>query len=198
MTNVKLVGVILLIVGLITGFVIANSIASPKINDLNQQVTKLTGNVVAVENLQNQLIDIRAQLEKLNVNELYGLVKVGDSAKAYKIGDMNKMPPIIANDVIGDTPVIVSWCPLCGSLTAYKRTLSDGTVLTFKTDGARKIPGTEIENLHLKDAETGSVWAQGPGVAVEGPKKGSELESIAVQLFNEGVIDKMGVEVWSP
>lgn len=196
--DAKTLGVILLVAGLVVGSLGGAFSVSPKVNDLNNQINKLTTQVVATENLKNQLIEVQAQLEKLNVNELYGLVKIGDSTKAYKIGDMNKMPPLIANDVIGTTPVVVSWCPLCGSLTAYKRSLADGTVLTFQAAGARKIPGTDIENLHLKDEETGSLWAQGPGLAVEGFYEGQELESIPIQLFNEDVITKMGVDVWSP
>jgi hypothetical protein len=121
--DVKVLGAILLVAGLFVGFVGGKISATPQINELGDEVNKLTGQVVAIENLENQLTEVKAQLEKVNVNDLYGLVKVGGSAKAYKIGDMNGMPPTIANDVIGDTPVIVSWCPLCGSLTAYKRNL---------------------------------------------------------------------------
>ena len=146
--NAKTLGVVLLVIGLVVGFLGGKLSASPQVNGLNEQVNKLTGQVVATENLQNQLAETKAQLEQLNVNELYGLVKIGDKAKAYKIGDMNKMPPIIANDKIGETPVIVSWCPLCGTLTAYDRRVN-GRTLTFKVEGARNIPGTDIENLHL-------------------------------------------------
>lgn len=195
--DAKSLGIIMLIVGLVVGFLGGNFSASPHINELNDQVNKLTGQVVATENLRNQLLETKAQLEKLNVNELYGLVKVDGKAKAYKIGDMNKMPPLIANDIVGNTPIIVSWCPLCDTLTAYDRRV-DGKTLTFKAEEARKIPGTNIENLHFKDSETGSLWAQGPGIAVEGPKKGTELKSIAIQLFNKDRIDKMGVDVWKP
>lgn len=188
--NWKILGVVLLAIGLAVGF------AGGRVSSAGQ-VNALSAQTKSIENLQNQLAETKAQLEKLNVNELYGLVKVGDTAKAYRIGDMNKMPPIIANDKIGDTPVIVSWCPLCGTLTAYDRRV-DGKTLTFKVEGARKIPGTDIENLHFRDEQTNSVWAQGPGLAVEGSEKGTELKSIPIQLFNKDIITKMGVEIWKP
>lgn len=195
--NWKVLAVILLVGGLVAGFAGGKISASSEIGKLNNDLSQVTARATAAENLENQLAETKAQLEKLNVNDLYGLVKIGDNAKAYKIGDMNKMPPIIANDFVGDAPVIVSWCPLCGTLTAYDRRV-DGKTLTFSVEGARKIPGTEIENLHLRDSETNSVWAQGPGMAVEGPKKGIELKSYPVQLFNKDVITKMEAEIWQP
>ena len=195
--NLKVLAGILLVVGLVVGFAGGRVSNSGQVNELTGRVTDLSAQVKSAESLKNQLAETKAQLEKVNVNELYGLIKIGDKAKAYKIGDMNKMPPVIANDVIGNTPIIVSWCPLCGTLTAYNRNV-DGKVLTFDAADARIIPGTDIENLHFKDRETGTFWAQGPGIAVEGPKKGIELQSIPIQLFNKDRITKMGVEVWKP
>ena len=193
----KLIGIIALVFGLILGVAGGRISTSGERESLASQVSTLSIELKSAQNFQDQLIESKAQLEKLSVNELYGMIKIGDSMKAYKIGDMNKMPPLIANDMIGTTPVIVSWCPLCGTLTAYDRRVN-GKVLTFSVEGARKLPGTEIENLHLRDAQTNSVWAQGPGLAVEGSEEGTELKSIPVQLFNEDLIQKMGVEVWKP
>ena len=195
--NLKVIAGVLLVVGLVLGFAGGRVSTSGQLNELTGKVTSLSEQVKASEGLKNQLAENKAQLDKLNVNELYGLVKVDGKAKAYKIGDMNKMPPLIANDIVGNTPIIVSWCPLCDTLTAYDRRV-DGKTLTFKAEEARKIPGTDIENLHFRDLETNSVWAQGPGIAVEGTKKGTELKSIAIQLFNKDRIDKMGVDVWKP
>ena len=48
------------------------------------------------------------------------------------------------------------------------------------------------------DKSSGSVWAQGPGLAIEGAYEGQELEPIAIQLFNQDVITKMSVPIWSP
>jgi len=195
--NLKVLAGVLLVVGLIVGFAGGKVSTTGQVNELTGRVTDLSAQVKSAESLENQLAETKAQLEKLNVNELYGMIKIDGVAKAYKIGDLNKMPPAIANDKIGDAPVIVSWCPLCGTLTAYDRRV-DGKTLTFKVEGARKIPGTEIENLHFRDEQTNSVWAQGPGMAVEGQLKGTELKSIPIQLFNQDRINKMGVEVWKP
>ena len=195
--NLKILAGVLLVVGLIVGFVGGKASTTGQINELTGRVTDLSSQAKSAESLKNQLAETKAQLENLNVNDLYGLVKIGDKARAYKIGDLNKMPPLIANDNIGNAPVVVSWCPLCGTLTAYNRNV-DGKVLTFDAADARIIPGTDIENLHFKDRETGTFWAQGPGIAVEGPKKGTELQSIPIQLFNKDRITKMGVEVWKP
>ena len=73
---------------------------SGEINNLNGKVAQLSEQVKSAESLKNQLAETKAQLEKLNINELYGLIKIGDKTKAYKIGDMNKMPPVIAFYII--------------------------------------------------------------------------------------------------
>lgn len=195
--NLKVLAGVLLVVGLIAGFAGGKVSTTGQVNELTGRVTDLSAQVKSAESLKNQLAETKAQLEKLNVNELYAMVKVDGKAKAYKIGDLNKMPPLIANDVVGSTPVVVSWCPLCNTLTAYDRRV-DGKTLTFREDGARNIPGTEIENLHFRDLETNSAWAQGPGMAVEGQLKGTELKALPMQLFNRDRIDKMGVEIWKP
>lgn len=195
--NWKILAGVLLVVGLIAGFAGGKVSTTGQVNELTGRVTDLSAHVKSAESLKNQLAETKAQLEKLNVNELYGLVKIDGKAKAYKIGDLNKMPPTIANDFVGNTPVVVSWCPLCGTLTAYDRRV-DGKTLTFEEAGAKNIPGTDIENLHFKDKETGTLWAQGPGMAVEGSLKGTELKSYPLQLFNEDRINKMGVEIWKP
>lgn len=195
--NLKILAGVLLVVGLLVGLVGGKASTAGQINELTGRVSELSAQVQSAESLKNQLSETKAQLEKLNVNELYGLIKIDGKAKAYKIGDLNKMPPTIANDFVGNTPVVVSWCPLCGTLTAYDRKV-DGNTLTFEVAGARIIPGTDIENLHFRDIQTGTVWAQGPGMAVEGQLKGTELKSIPIQLFNEDRINKMGVEIWKP
>jgi hypothetical protein len=41
----------------------------------------------------------------------------------------------IVNDVVGDTPVALTFCPLCNSTIAFDRRLADGTVLDFGTTG---------------------------------------------------------------
>ncbi len=195
--NLKILAGILLIAGLVVGFIGGRASTSGEISQLTGRVTQLSEQAKITQSLENQLAEAKAQMEKLNVNDLYGVIKIDGKMKAYKIGDLNKVPPSLANDNIGDAPVIVSWCPLCGTLTAYDRRV-DGKPLTFKVEGARKIPGTEIENLHFRDEQTNSVWAQGPGMAVEGSQKGKELKSYPMQLFNKDVITKMGVEIWKP
>lgn len=154
--NWKILAVVLSVVGLVVGFVGGKLSTTGQVNELTGRVTDLSAQAKSAESLKNQLAETKAQLEKLNVNELYGMIKVNGKAKAYKIGDLNKMPPLLANDEVGDSSVIVSWCPLCGTLTAYDRRV-DGKILTFKVEGARKIPGTDIENLHFRNEQTNSV-----------------------------------------
>ncbi|MBI2542170.1 hypothetical protein HYV80_05665, partial [Candidatus Woesearchaeota archaeon] len=107
--NLKILAGVLLVVGLIVGFAGGKVSTTGQVNELTGRVTDLSTQVKSAESLKNQLAETKAQLEKLNVNDLYAMVKVDGKAKAYKVGDLNKMPPVIANDIIGNTPVVVSW-----------------------------------------------------------------------------------------
>ena len=59
-------------------------------------------------------------------------VSIGNESHTYPVKLMNYHEVI--NDVVGGVPVVVSYCPLCGTAITYKRTV-DGEVLTFRTSG---------------------------------------------------------------
>ncbi|MFC6962834.1 DUF3179 domain-containing protein [Halocatena marina] len=76
----------------------------------------------------------------------------------------------MVNDIISRTPVLVSYCPLCGSAVAYDRRI-DGQTLTFEFGG--KI----VENnLVMRDQETGSEWKRSSGECIRGELAGTNLE----------------------
>jgi hypothetical protein len=75
----------------------------------------------------------------------------------------------IVNDTIGDTPIAITFCPLCNTAIAFERTL-DGQVLDFGTTGRLR-----NSNLIMYDRQTESWWQQATGEAIVGEFTGRRL-----------------------
>jgi Protein of unknown function (DUF3179) len=88
-------------------------------------------------------------------------------AKAYPIRILNWHE--VVNDDVGHQPVLVSWCPLCGSGLVYDP-VSHGQRHTFGVSGL-----LYKRNLLLYDHETESLWSQLGGVGVTGDLAGTSL-----------------------
>ena len=80
----------------------------------------------------------------------------------------------IVNDWFEEEPVLITYCPLCGSGIAYKRTI-DGEPVEFGTSG--KLYNS---NLIMYDRKTDTYWTQIDGLAVIGELAGMELEAINI------------------
>ena len=75
----------------------------------------------------------------------------------------------LVNDIIEGVPILVSYCPLCGSGIVYSRQL-DGEILTFGNTGA-----LYESDLVMYDHRTGSYWFQVLGEAIAGDMTGQKL-----------------------
>ena len=80
----------------------------------------------------------------------------------------------IVNDFVEGDPILISYCPLCGSGIAYERTLNNETV-EFGTTG--KLYNS---NLVMYDRKTNSYWTQIDGLAIVGELTGTELTPISI------------------
>ena len=80
----------------------------------------------------------------------------------------------IVNDWIAGDPVLITYCPLCGSGIAYERTLN-GEAVEFGTSG--KLYNS---NLVMYDRLTDSYWTQIEGLAITGPMTGTELVALSI------------------
>jgi hypothetical protein len=75
----------------------------------------------------------------------------------------------LVNDELGGLPILITYCPLCGSGAVYEREL-DGRSLSFSNTSAL------FENdLVMVDRETGSYWWQVKGEAIVGSLTGQGL-----------------------
>lgn len=80
----------------------------------------------------------------------------------------------IVNDNIGDIPIVVSFCPLCGSALAFERKV-EGVVLEFGVSGK-----LHNNDLVMYDRQTKSLWQQITGEAIVGELYGTKLEQISM------------------
>ncbi|NIM92359.1 MAG: DUF3179 domain-containing protein [Anaerolineales bacterium] len=84
----------------------------------------------------------------------------------------------IVNDVVGDEPVALTFCPLCNSTIAFDRTLDDGRVLDFGTTG-----NLRNSDLVMYDRQTQSWWQQFTGEAIVGELTGTSLTILPSQII---------------
>lgn len=94
--------------------------------------------------------------------------------KAYPLKVLNYHE--VVDDTAGETPILLSYCPLCGSALAFRR-VHNGQTLTFGVSGL-----LHHSNLVLYDRETESFWDQITGEAIAGPLVGGRLEPIPVDI----------------
>lgn len=86
----------------------------------------------------------------------------------------------IVNEVVAGDAVLITYCPLCGSVIGYERTINGETV-EFGTSG--KLYNS---NLVMYDRLTDSYWTQIEGRAVIGDLTGTELKLFPVEVLMWG------------
>jgi hypothetical protein len=79
----------------------------------------------------------------------------------------------IVNDKVRNTPVAVTYCPLCFTNQVFNRTMNDGQILEFGTSG--KLYNS---NLVMYDRTTKSLWSQAMAQGIGGAFAGIKLERI--------------------
>lgn len=113
-------------------------------------------------------------------DRVLGIVRHGE-ARAYPIAILNWHE--IVNDVFGREPVLVSFCPLCGTGVAFSVAAigksgksSDFGDFRFGVSGL-----LYNSDVLLYDRETQSLWSQLLAKAISGPRKGASLTMIPLQ-----------------
>ena len=104
------------------------------------------------------------------------LVEVQGEAKAYPIQIL--IWHEIANDTVGGEPLVVTFCPLCNTAIAFKRTVN-GKVLDFGTTGRLR-----YSNLIMYDRQTETWWQQATGEAIAGELTGTQLEFFPATILS--------------
>ncbi len=103
-------------------------------------------------------------------------LEIEGEAKAYPLSIL--IWHEIANDKVGNVPVVVSFCPLCYSAIVYDRRVSGVTPL-FGVSGLLR-----MSDLVMYDNVTESFWQQFTGEAIVGDMVGSKLDFIPAQIIS--------------
>jgi hypothetical protein len=94
-------------------------------------------------------------------------VIVGDAARAYPLSVL--VWHELVNDRLADTPVLVTYCPLCATGLVFDRRV-DGRELTFGVSGL-----LYQSDLLMFDRQTDGLWSQISAHAVTGPLRDRRL-----------------------
>jgi hypothetical protein len=109
-------------------------------------------------------------------SRVIGVVRDGD-ARAYPLAVLNWHE--IVNDTF-DVPILVTYCPLCGS----------GVVADRRVEGETAVFGVSgllwNSDLVMYDTVTDSLWSQLLGTAIRGPATGTELSLLPAAMATWG------------
>ncbi len=109
-----------------------------------------------------------------DIDRVVGVILYGQ-ARAYPISILTQHE--IVNDELGETPVAVTYCPLCDSVIVFDRTTDIG-VKEFGVSGL-----LYNSNVLMYDrSETESLWSQMKMEGVSGPAKGVKLQTLPMEL----------------
>ena len=103
-------------------------------------------------------------------------LEIDGDARAYPLQIM--IWHEIVNDVVGDVPVTVTFCPLCNSAIVFDRRL-DGVTYDFGTSG-----NLRNSDLIMWDRQTESWWQQLTGEAIVGELTGKVLTFLPAPIVS--------------
>lgn len=106
-------------------------------------------------------------------------LSINGDARAYPLEVMTRHE--IVNDVVGDVPVAVTFCPLCNSAIVFDRRV-EGRALRFGVSG-----NLRFSDLVMWDDASESWWQQLTGEAIVGDYVGHKLDFVTSQLISFGL-----------
>lgn len=90
----------------------------------------------------------------------------------------------IVNDVVGDLPLTVTYCPLCNTALVFRRQHGD-KLLDFGTTGRLR-----HSDMVMYDRQTETWWQQATGEGIVGELAGQQLDAYPAQTLNWGTARK--------
>ena len=114
-----------------------------------------------------------SQADFLNSNDRVLGISLQGQQKAYPVRILDYHE--IVNDRVGDTAVVVSYCPLCGTGMAFLAS-RNGKAFDFGVSGL-----LYNSDVLLYDRQTESLWSQIRKQAIAGPLKGQYLQQIPLE-----------------
>jgi hypothetical protein len=135
-------------------------------------VTYVTNFVMAADHIFLQpaaVVMCPAERNAVDSARLVVGVDINGEARAYPIQFIGYHHQV--RDVVGGTPVMVSFCTVCRTGRVFAPTV-DGEPETFR------LVGMDHFNAMFEDRTTRSWWRQATGEAIAGPRKGRSLPEI--------------------
>ncbi len=129
--------------------------------------------------IDQPLFDPASSIQGLSDKSPVITLSINGDARAYPLEVMTRHE--IVNDVVGDVPVAVTFCPLCNSAIVFNRRV-DGRALRFGVSG-----NLRFSDLVMWDDASESWWQQLTGEAIVGDYVGRQLEFVASQLISFGI-----------
>ena len=119
-----------------------------------------------------EFVSVREADDWLADDELVVTIMRGDVTRAYPFQVL--VWHEIVNETIEGEPILITYCPLCGSAIAYEREIN-GEAVEFGTSGR-----LYNSNLVMYDRKTRSYWTQIGGQAIVGELTGQVLEPVSI------------------
>jgi hypothetical protein len=115
-------------------------------------------------------------------NEPVIALEIDGEARAYPLQVLTWHE--IVNDIVGEVPVAVTFCPLCNSAITFDRRFN-GQVFEFGTSGLLR-----HSDLVMYDRTTETLWQQFTGEGIVGDLAAEQLELIPSSLIGFGDFKK--------
>lgn len=125
-----------------------------------------------IPSLDNPRFEEAGQTSWLQDDDLVLGVTINNQSKAYPVRIL--VWHEIVNDTLDSTPIVVTYCPLCGSGIAFSRQ-QGSQVLDFGVSGL-----LHNSDLLMYDRQSESLWSQIPGKAINGPRAGEVLTRLSL------------------
>jgi hypothetical protein len=123
-----------------------------------------------------QFITSEAAQTWLADNEPVLAVILNGEARAYPVQILTWHE--IVNDMVGDTPILVTFCPLCNSAIVFDRRL-DGQLYEFGVSGLLR-----YSDMVMYDRTTESLWQQITATAIVGDLAGARLTFLPSSMIS--------------
>ena len=112
----------------------------------------------------------------LNDNDRVVGVVIQEESRAYPLKILNHHE--IINDRIGETPIVVTYCPLCDSAAVFDRR----TPLGEREFGVSGLLYNSNVLMYDRGGQTESLWSQVKAQGVTGPAAGQKLKALPMEL----------------
>ena len=124
---------------------------------------------------QPKFVENQLAAQWLKPNDPVIALEINGDARAYPLQILTWHE--IVNDVVGEIPVTITFCPLCNSAIVFKRN-HQGITYDFGTSGLLR-----HSDLVMYDRQTESLWQQFTGEAIVGVMTGEQLLMIPSGLI---------------